>query len=65
MTATTLTNTLSYLHEHCEAINAAIFSGDSLYLESERELLKGYVESWARAIAESEPTRTPITPPEA
>lgn len=44
----------SYLDNACEEIDASIFSGDVLYVKSERAELKRYVERWARAIAESE-----------
>lgn len=43
-----------YLHKACEEIDAAIFSGDVLYSETERAELKEYVERWQRAIAKHE-----------
>ena len=40
------------VHEACEEIDAAIFSGDVLWKERERNELRAYVERWTRAIEE-------------
>lgn len=44
----------AYLERDCEGVDAAVFTGDVLYDDSERAELKAYVERWARAIAEHE-----------
>ena len=38
----------------CEAVDAMIFSGDTLYIDSERAELKAYLARWQRAVAEHE-----------
>lgn len=43
-----------YLHQACESVDAAIFSGDVLWNDTERAELKKYIERWTRAIAEHE-----------
>jgi hypothetical protein len=41
---------MMHLHRNCEGIDAAVFSGDLLFDGDRRELLKGYVERWVRAV---------------
>ena len=41
------------IEDLCETVDAAVFSGGILYSEG-RAKLKGYVDRWARAIAEAE-----------
>ena len=41
---------MMHLHRNCEGIDAAVFSSDMLFDAARRELLKGYVERWIRAI---------------
>lgn len=43
-----------YLKEAAEQIDAAIFSGDTLYCQKELEKLKTYIERWQRAITQHE-----------
>lgn len=43
-----------YMEESCNAVDAAIFSGDILYCDDDREKLKEYVRRWLRAIDEHE-----------
>jgi hypothetical protein len=39
-----------YLEDACEQIDAAVFSGDTLYDDDDRAALKEYVQRWVRAI---------------
>lgn len=43
-----------YLEDACEQIDAAVFSGDSLYYGTNLEELKDYIGRWTRAIKEHE-----------
>ena len=43
-----------YLHNHCEGIDAAMFSGDVLWDDKARAELRVYVERWLRAIDQHE-----------
>lgn len=42
------------LNDHLEHIDAAVFTGDTLYDDERREEIKTYVGRWTRAIAEHE-----------
>ena len=42
------------VEEACESIDAAVFSGDLLEFEHERDDLRSYIERWLRAIEEFE-----------
>lgn len=42
------------LNELCESIDASVFSGDLVWHNNRRQLLKKYVGRWTRAIAEHE-----------
>jgi hypothetical protein len=61
---------MSRLESNCEGIDAAVFSGDMLWDEERRAMLKGYVGRWVRAIQEHETAMhkernsAPPTPPE-
>jgi hypothetical protein len=44
----------NYLDKLCDELDAAIFSGDLLYVETQRSLLKTYLERWQRAVNEHE-----------
>jgi hypothetical protein len=44
----------NFLHEDCEGIDAAIFSGDVLYDDEDRKELKDYIARWIRAIDQHE-----------
>lgn len=48
---------MNHLERNCEGIDAAIFSGDTLWDEEKRATLKTYLARWQRAIDEHE--RTP------
>jgi hypothetical protein len=43
-----------YLEKACEEIDAAVFSGDTLWDDRDRTALSGYVGRWTRAIAQQE-----------
>lgn len=43
-----------WLYKACEEIDAAIFSGDTLYQPEELAALKKYLQRWNRAVAEHE-----------
>jgi hypothetical protein len=43
---------MNYLENACEEIDAGIFSGDLLWIEERREMLKRYMARWQRAIDE-------------
>ena len=47
-------DSLKELDELCDQIDASVFSGELLYIDAERELLKTYVERWQRAITNHE-----------
>lgn len=47
-------NMLKYLEDACEGIDASIFSGDLLYDDERREMLKEYIGRWTRAITKHE-----------
>lgn len=49
-------NRLADLNDKCDSIDAMVFTGDLLYIKEEREALKVFVESWAKAIAHQEQT---------
>ena len=42
------------LDERLDNIDASVFSGELLWIDDERKLLKEYCERWIRAIAEHE-----------
>lgn len=44
----------AHLHDHCENIDASVFSGALLFDDQQREMLREYAERWLRAIAEHE-----------
>jgi hypothetical protein len=52
-------NMLKYLEDACEGIDASIFSGDLLYDDERREMLKEYIGRWTRTITEHE-TEPPV-----
>lgn len=55
----------SYAHllEQCEQIDASVFSGELLWKDNERALLREYAERWLRAIAEHENAESVANPP--
>lgn len=47
-------NQKEYLDGLCDQIDASVFSGDAVHHEEIRELLKGYIGRWQRAIFQGE-----------
>lgn len=47
-------NQKEYLDGLCDQIDASVFSGDAVHHEEIRELLKGYIGRWQRAIRQGE-----------
>lgn len=47
---------MSHLEHNCEGIDAAVFSGDMLFSDEKRAMLKDYVGRWTRAIDDHEKT---------
>lgn len=45
---------MNNLETHAESIDAAVFSGDLLEIDAERNMLKTYCERWLRAIKSHE-----------
>lgn len=45
---------MNILEQHCEWVDASVFSGDLLYDDERRAILKEYVGRWQRAISEHE-----------
>ena len=43
-----------YMEDACEEIDAALFSGDFLHTDADREELKQYLGRWQRAVEEHE-----------
>lgn len=41
---------MSYFEDACESIDASVFSGDMLFDDERRKMLKDYIGRWARAI---------------
>lgn len=54
MTITSTGQLRNEVLDACETIDAAVFSGDILHVDAEREALNAYAERWMRAFCEHE-----------
>ena len=45
---------MNHLENICEEIDASVFSGDMLYDDERRNMLKTYIGRWVRAIQQHE-----------
>lgn len=46
---------MNHLEQHCEEIDASVFSGELLHTDAQRKLLLHYILRWARALGETQP----------
>lgn len=46
---------MNHLEQHCEEIDAMVYSGELLYFDAQRKLLAHYISRWTRALAEIYP----------
>lgn len=52
---------MDHLHQNCEGIDAAVFSGDMLWDDKRRASLKEYIARWGRAITQHEAPEPPAS----
>jgi hypothetical protein len=52
---------MDYFEDACETIDAALFTGDTLYDEKKRAMLKEYLGRWNRAVLAHETSSTEDT----
>ena len=54
----------AYIHEACDSVDAAIFTGDTLYDDAQRTELKTWIDRWACAIREHEQLNLDVDAPD-
>lgn len=45
---------MNWIETPCEQIDAAVFTGEALWFDEQRAMLKDYIGRWQRAIREHE-----------